>query len=239
MPFATWALSFAFPVVFGLSSFSPLPKKSIFTPMSKNLFIALEGIDGSGKSTQVKLLAEKLEKAGHKVYLTCEPTDGPVGVMIRSIFKHTMEADHRTIAALFAADRLEHILNKANGLLKKLEEGCTVISDRYYFSSYAYHSVHMPMDWVIETNRLSAELLRPDLNVYIDISADTGMKRIAIGRDSVELYESLENLQNVKAKYEEAMQRLKQDEKIAIINGERPPDVIAENVWKAVSELLT
>jgi dTMP kinase len=69
--------------------------------MKKNFFIAFEGIDGSGKSTQVKLLKEKLEAAGLKVYTTCEPTDSHMGKMIRDIFSHKIEADHRTIAALF------------------------------------------------------------------------------------------------------------------------------------------
>src|SRR5687767_4680396 len=110
--------------------------------MKKNLFLAFEGIDGSGKSTQVKKLAHKLAEEGHKVCTTCEPTTGPIGKMIRDIFNHRMEGDQRTIAALFAADRLEHLLNKQDGILKKLEEGYTVITDRYYFSSYAYHSVH-------------------------------------------------------------------------------------------------
>ncbi len=95
--------------------------------MKKNFFIAFEGIDGSGKSTQVKLLTEKLEEAGLKVYTTFEPTDSPVGKIIRDIFNHRMEADHRTIAALFVADRLDHLLNKTNGILKRLDEGYTVI----------------------------------------------------------------------------------------------------------------
>ena len=184
--------------------------------MKKNLFIAFEGIDGSGKSTQVKLLADKLESNGLKVYTTCEPTTGPIGRMIRDIFNNRMEGDHRTIAALFAADRLEHLLNRTDGILKKLEEGFTVIIDRYYFSSYAYHSVHMPMDWVIEINRLSAELLRPDINIYIDISPEVSMQRIAKDRSSTEIYETLENQKNVYAKYNEAFDREKTREKIVI-----------------------
>jgi dTMP kinase len=99
--------------------------------MKKNLFIAFEGIDGSGKSTQVNLLAESLEKAGHKVYCTFEPTDSPIGTIIRNIFKHKMEADERVIAALFAADRLDHLMNKTNGIIKKMEECYTDITDRY------------------------------------------------------------------------------------------------------------
>ena len=84
--------------------------------MKKNLFIAFEGIDGCGKSTQAKLLADKLEKAGHKIFLTCEPTESRIGTLIRDIFNHKMEADHRTIAGLFVADRLDHILNKRDGI---------------------------------------------------------------------------------------------------------------------------
>jgi len=202
--------------------------------MGKNLFIALEGIDGSGKSTQINLLKENLEKAGHKVYTTFEPTDGPIGKLIRDIFNHRMEADQRTIAALFVADRFEHILNKENGMLKKLEEGYTVITDRYYFSSYAYHGVHMPVDWVIQSNALAAGLLRPDLNVFIDIDPETSMERIRKGRNSLELFETLENQKKVRDKYFEVMERLKAEEKIFITNGNRPPEEIAEEIWKTV-----
>src|SRR6185437_13792343 len=99
--------------------------------MKKNLFIALEGIDGSGKSSQVKLLANKLERAGHKVYATFEPSDGTIGTMVRGILKGDTKADNRTIAALFLADRLDHLLNEKNGVVKKIAEGFTVISDRY------------------------------------------------------------------------------------------------------------
>src|SRR4051794_21655867 len=114
--------------------------------MAKNLFIALEGIDGSGKSSQAKLLAAKLESMGHKVYLTMEPTTGTVGAVLLNILRKKAEADHSTIALLFAADRIEHLLNKQDGIMKKLSEGYTVITDRYYFSSYAYNGTHTDMD---------------------------------------------------------------------------------------------
>jgi dTMP kinase len=206
--------------------------------MVKNLFLAFEGIDGSGKSTQVKLLAEKLTGAGHKVFTTCEPTDGPIGKMIRDIFNHRMEGDHRTIAALFVADRLEHLLNKSNGILRKLEEGFTVITDRYYFSSYAYHSVHMDMGWVIEANKLSAQLLRPDLNIYVDIAPEVSMARIKKDRNSVEMYETLENQKKVYAKYEEAFALEKNSEKIWRVNGDQPPVAIADDVWLKIRPML-
>lgn len=205
--------------------------------MKKNLFIAFEGIDGSGKSTQVKLLTDNLKKAGHKVYSTFEPTDSPIGSVIKSIFNHRIEADHRAIAGLFVADRLDHLLNKTNGILKKLEDGYTVITDRYYFSSYAYHGTHMSLDWVIEANSLSADLLRPDLNIYIDISADVSMMRLTNGRSSMELYETIENLRNVRDKYLEAIEQLKFKENIFMIDGNRSPELIAADIWNEISHI--
>jgi len=205
--------------------------------MKKNLFIALEGIDGSGKSTQVKLLAEKMQQEGYKVYITAEPTDGPIGSMIRKIMKSEMHADERTIAALFVADRLEHILNKSNGILKKLKEGCTVITDRYYFSSYAYHGTHIDMNWVIHANSICAELLKPDLTVYIDSSPEVSMKRINSGRISTEHYETAENLAKVRNKYLEAFEQLKQQEHVFITNGDRTPQLVATDIWNKISEI--
>ncbi len=206
--------------------------------MMNNLFIALEGIDGSGKSTQINLLKNNLEIAGHRVYTTFEPTDSPIGRLIRDIFNHRMEADQRTIAGLFVADRLEHILNKENGMLKKLEEGFTVITDRYYFSSYAYHGVHMPVEWVIQSNAQAAGILRPDLNIFIDIDPETGMERIQKGRNSLELFETFENQKKVREKYFEVMEKLKNEENIFITDGTRTPEVIAEEIWKKVKLMV-
>ncbi len=205
----------------------------------KNLFIAFEGIDGSGKSVQVKFLAESLEKAGHKVYSTFEPTDSRIGTIIKDIFKHKMEADHRVIAGLFVADRLDHLLNKTDGILKKLEEGYTVIMDRYYFSSYAYQGTHMPIDWVIHANSLSAGLLRPDLNIFIDIPTDISIARIKNGRSSMELYETKENLTQVREKYLEAFEKLKKEESIYITDGNRPAEIIAKDIWQEVSKITS
>ena len=202
--------------------------------MKKNLFIAFEGIDGSGKSTQVRLLKEKLEQAGQKVHVTCEPTGSPMGKIIRDIFNHKMEADHRTIAALFVADRLHHILNKTDGMLKMLAEGYTVITDRYYLSSYAYQSAHVDLDWVMQANSLSAKLLKPDLNIYIDITPEQSIERLKKGRETIELYETLDNLKKVHDKYFEVMAILKGKEKVFVTNGNRTPDIISQEIWTAL-----
>jgi dTMP kinase len=148
-----------------------------------------------------------------------------------------MEADERVIAALFAADRLDHLLNKTNGIIKKMEEGYTVITDRYYFSSYAYHSVHMPMEWVIETNSLSADLLRPDISIYIDMDPELSMKRLNSGRSTIELYETLDNLTLVRKKYMEAFELLKAREHVFITDGNQPVEAIAAAIWKEIANM--
>jgi dTMP kinase len=133
---------------------------------------------------------------------------------------------------------LDHLLNKTNGILKKLEEGYSVITDRYYFSSYAYHSVHMPLDWVIEANRLSAELLRPDLNIYIDISPEISMKRLTNGRNSTDLYENLHFLHSVREKYLESIKYLDNVENVFVTSGNRNEQEIARDIWNEVSRLF-
>lgn len=201
------------------------------------LFIAFEGIDGSGKSTQVKLLSDHLRRKGHKTYCTFEPTNSPIGSVINNIFNHRIEADHRVIAGLFVADRLDHLLNKTNGMLKKLEDGFTVITDRYYLSSYAYQGAHMPIDWVIEANSLSAKLLRPHLNIFIDITPEESMHRINRERSSVELYETLENLKKVRDKYFEAIEKVGSEEKIFIVDGRLAVNEIAALIREKVDSL--
>jgi dTMP kinase len=107
-----------------------------------------------------------------------------------------------------------------------------VITDRYYFSSYAYQSTHLDLDWVISANSLSAGLLRPDLNIYIDITAELSIERLNKGRTSIELYETLENLQNVRNKYFEVMELLKCEEKTLVTDGNRPPELISNEIWE-------
>lgn len=204
----------------------------------KNLFIAFEGIDGSGKTTQAGLLADALRRDGTLVHLTEEPTRERAGALIREVFSGRSEADHRTIAGLFVADRLDHLLQKNGGILKWLDEGFTVITDRFYFSSYAYQGAHMPIDWVIAAHSLAASIRRPDLNLFIDVSPEIAMERIRAGREATELYETLDNLRRVRGKYFEAFEKLRGQETVCIIDGNRPPDAIAGDIRRAVDPLL-
>ncbi|MCX8472158.1 MAG: dTMP kinase [Sediminibacterium sp.] len=206
--------------------------------MPKPLFIAFEGIDGSGKSTQAKLLAEKLKQEGHKVYVTFEPTSSRIGSIIRDIFNHRQEGDHRTIAGLFVADRLHHLLNSTDGILKKMSDGFTVITDRYYLSSYAYQGAHVPLQWVIQANSLSVDLLKPHIHIFIDISEEECMKRLHSGRNYVELYENLENLKKVRKKYYEAFELVKENEQIVTFDGTLSPEIVSRNIWNHIHELI-
>lgn len=206
---------------------------------NKRLFIAFEGIDGSGKSTQVRLLSQYLTQLGHRVYSTFEPTDSPMGKIIRDIFNGRMEGDQKVIATLFAADRLNHLLHSETGILRKLEEGYIVITDRYYLSSYAYHSVHgIDMDWIININSFSADLLRPDLNIYIDMDSKVSLARLQKGRENIEMYETLENLEKVKKQYEVAFDKVDGTEKIIRINGDRTKDEIFNEIRIIVDQIL-
>ena len=202
--------------------------------MKKNLFIAIEGIDGSGKSTQAKNIAKRLEAEGHKVYLTFEPTDMRIGKMIRSILGGKEKADEKVIAALFVADRLDHLLHETEGILKKLADGYTVITDRYYFSSYAYHGAHVDMDWVIASNQMAAKTLKPDVNIFVDVSPEVAMKRINANRESIEIYETLDNLKAVQTQYLRAFEKLKNEEHIVAVNGDETLGKVTEALWEVI-----
>ncbi len=206
--------------------------------LPKGKFIVFEGIDGSGKSTQLRLLGARLRENNLVVHETAEPTDSPIGSLLRQILRGRLECAEPAIAALFAADRIDHLLTRPNGLIELIAAGTHVICDRYYFSSYAYHSVHAPMDWVIGTNTLSAEMLKPDLNLFIDVPVELCLQRMNAGRDNLELYEAEANLTAVREKYFEAFERLRHQETIKIIDGSTPAEEVSELVWLAVRHLF-
>ncbi len=200
----------------------------------KGNFIAFEGIDGSGKSTQIGLLAERLKKEGVCCYTTMEPTNAPVGSLVRQVMTGRIRMDNKAIAALFAADRLDHLLNEVDGIAAKIEEGTTVLTDRYYFSSYAYHSVDVPMEWVIRANEQSALILRPTVNLFIDVDPDTALERIARNRFHQELFEKKSRLVEVRENYKKAFDLLAGEEKYTVIDGNQSREAIADNIWEAV-----
>lgn len=201
---------------------------------NKGSFIAFEGIDGSGKSTQIELLAKRLKEKGIFCYTTMEPTGSPIGSVIRQIMTGRIKADNKVIAALFVADRLDHLLNEVDGIAAKINEGVTVLTDRYYFSSYAYQSVDMPMEWVIKANEQSSGILRPTATIFIDVDPDVAVERIAQNRFHQELFEKKSRLVKTREKYLEAFELLRDEEKVITVDGNRPIEEIAKSIWEAV-----
>lgn len=200
--------------------------------IKKNAFIAFEGTDGSGKSTQIALLANALEEAGIRVALTKEPTDADIGKLLRSYLKGERITDHRAIAPLFAADRLDHITAEG-GILDLLSKGNTVLCDRYYLSSYAYQGLDCDIDWVIEVNRKARELARPDLHIFLDLPCEISMERVK-NRGETEIFEQLEQQKRIRDNFYMLFEKLKDEENILIIDASRSPEEIAKEIRSKV-----
>ena len=203
-------------------------------------FIAFEGIDGCGKTTQFNRLVSRLIEIGVRCHATQEPTGSPIGMLIRQILRGEMQADERILANLFAADRANHLLNETDGICKQVNDGVTVVTDRYYFSSYAYNGsdpeTGMDLDWLISVNAMNAQLLRPTVTVFLDITPKSAMERIKrryldAEHAKLELFEREERLELVRSKYFEAFEKLKDVENVAVIDAAANPDIVAECVW--------
>ena len=198
------------------------------------LFIVIEGIDGCGKTTQIELLKSKFKSNNRKVIDTHEPTDGPIGALIRNIMKGRVQTDQSTIAALFAADRLDHINNPINGMLKKRAEGFNIICSRYYFSNYAFQSEYVPIDWLVSMNSLSKKFIKADFTFYINVDPKICIERISTGRSEIEMYENYDKLNNTHQVFLSHFEHYGQDENIHIIDGHQSIEEIGDTIWNII-----
>ena len=163
-------------------------------------FIAVEGIDGCGSTTHVKLLEKALRQRGHQVQPTCEPSNGPIGMLIRQVLQKRLFVPDATgprafawstMALLFAADRMDHL---DSTVVPGLRDGAVVISDRYDLSSLAYQSVTAPggekvIPWIRELN---AAALRPDLTLVINVPSEVAEQRRKARGGMQEIFDSNE-----------------------------------------------
>jgi dTMP kinase len=195
-------------------------------------FIVFEGIDGAGKSTLIKMLNDRMIDQGMKTHLTAEPTKNYIGKHIREILTGQREGHEKTIASLFLADRVDHLAHSEYGIIQYLDKDVNVLCDRYYLSSYAYHVPHVTLSWVIDANSICADLRRPDYTFFIDISVEESLRRLTASRAQLERFETLERITQVRANYMAAIDRVKQDENIVIIDGARQIDEVLEDIWK-------
>ncbi|GHH85368.1 hypothetical protein GCM10018793_53040 [Streptomyces sulfonofaciens] len=156
-------------------------------PAATGFFIALEGGDGAGKSTQAKSLAEWIRAKGHEVVLTHEPGATPMGKRLRSILLDVQSAgiSHRAEALLYAADRAEHVDTVVR---PALERGAVVISDRYIDSSVAYQGAGRDLSptEIARISRWATDGLVPHLTVLLDVSPDTARERFTEAPDRLE-----------------------------------------------------
>ncbi|MCI8554393.1 MAG: dTMP kinase [Clostridiales bacterium] len=198
--------------------------------LEKGKFIVFEGLDGCGKTTQLKLLQERMSTIcrERKCFETREPSDSVPGLICRGISKESIFVEPETEALLYAADRNEHVLKE---LLPQLNRGNHVLCDRYYFSNFAYQTLSSDMERLLAYNQPAMERLRADVTIFIDVSPEECEKRRSLKRASKELYEKVEQAKIIRENYFAAFERLKDSERVEVINGEGSVSQIFENIW--------
>jgi len=197
-------------------------------------FIVLEGLDGAGTSTQLKLLSQRLSSAGKKHTATWEPTDGPVGKLLRAILAREVKALPTTTAMLYAADRNEHLHAPEAGILATASRGELVVCDRYLFSSLAYQSIECGFDFVWNLNQ---GFPFPQCLLFIDTPVEVSQERLSL-RNKAELFDSVTFQARVRENYLAALERFAASGMaISIVNGDRPAGAIHEEIWKILSGL--
>ena len=204
--------------------------------MDQGLFITFEGGDGSGKSTQIKLLNDYLISKGYDVVLTREPGGTPISEKIREIIldKNNTEMDPVTEAFLYASSRAQHVAEK---IKPALDAGKIVICDRFVDSSLAYQGYGRNLgDMVWEINKYAVNGTMPDITFLFKVDPEVGMKR-ATARSEKDRLEQ-EKIEFHKRLYEGYLQIEKDFDRIVGIDAERDIEAIHADVIQAVDELL-
>jgi dTMP kinase len=198
-------------------------------------FIVLEGIDGSGTTTQLERAVAYLAGLGRRATATREPSAGPIGRLLRDALLGRLhmpdggQLDGRTMALLFAADRIDHLQREIE---PQLAAGTTVVSDRYLLSSLAYQAEETDRAWVAS---LARGVLTPDLTILLDVPIEVAARRrTAAGRPS-ERYDADAYLARVAANYRELARR---EGSVVILDGGRSIDEVAALVCRAIDSLF-
>jgi dTMP kinase len=202
-------------------------------------FIVFEGLDGAGTTTQARLLAERLSKQGRSVYLAHQPSEGPVGQLIRQILAGRAATpqsdgklgvlDERGMALLFAADRLDHLGAQID---PRLARGEDVILDRYTLSSLAYQGASVSHEFIQAANRFAR---RPDLTLFLYVPATVALDRVRSRGAKLERYETASQLQAIEREYNRLVGTLAA---VVSIDGTRPISDVAELCFAALQQQL-
>jgi len=202
------------------------------TPLRR--FIVLEGGDGAGTTTQLKLIEKALARAGVPHWITSEPTDQPEGRLIRRILSGELTRDPGTLARLFAADRNEHLVG-SSGIIERLRKGETVVCDRYVLSSLAYQGVACGPDLPA---LLNADFPLPELLVYFDLPPEESLGRLG-ARERLEIFEELSFQEKVRSAYREALLRYTASGmKVLVLDASRSIEEVSGEILRSIGELL-
>lgn len=204
--------------------------------VSDGRLIVIEGLDGAGTTTQTRRLVDYLNKNGTRAHATREPSDGPVGKLIREMLtgRHALEDGEKlsqsTFGLLFAADRLDHCQREVEPALRA---GITVISDRWYHSSLAYQGTGADRDWI---TTLNARARRPDLTIFLKVRPEVAAERRAAARRQEELFEQLQMQIEVDAGYRATIAELAaHGERIETLDGEQTEDQVFTEILHVVT----
>jgi dTMP kinase len=201
-------------------------------------FVVLEGIDGSGTTTQVARLADRLRATRIPVRATREPSDGPVGTLARQVLSGRVvvpggrSPGWATMALLFAADRMDHVESEIGPFVAA---GGVVVSDRYDASSLAYQSVSSggdakhAVEWIRLLNRY---VRRPDLILVLHLAPDMAAERRTQRGDAAQLYEQNEMQRELAAFYKNLAKHMP-DDRIVVIDAAGSIDEVHSRVWDA------
>lgn len=215
-------------------------------------FIVLEGIDGAGTTTQLNALREHFRTTERRAFFTHEPSDGPVGMLIRlALQKRLVGAnydlhdpehpplpggaafDADALALLFAADRADHV---AAQVLPNLQAGRHVVCDRYLLSTLAYQGLHADVDWLVEINRPA---IVPDLTIFLDVPPGEAEARMRGSRWKKEIFETPEQQRRIRARYFELIQRdFPQRGRVEVINASRATEAVTADLLALVDGFL-
>ena len=199
------------------------------------LFIVFDGMDGTGKTTQMQLLCERLHAIGLETVLTAEPSTSLDGQALRRALSGKEPASNSRLAALFLLDRIGH-----NAEIEEwLSEGKIVISDRYYYASMAYQGQGENFQWVADMNLNCPHIRKPDGCIILDMEPEDSMARIRAGRcaDELEIYETVAQQEKIRARFQRVTEYLKGRDLIITVNAAGTVEEVAERIWQAYESI--
>lgn len=203
------------------------------------MFITFEGIEGSGKSTQCKLLEDYLESKGRKVSVTREPGWGIMGKLIRELILEEKELDIHPLTELylFCADRVQHV---KDFIKPRLEEGRDVICDRYFDSTIVYQGYGRQLDLYTVKKLAEASTLKliPDITILLNLPVKEGLKRLDLRDQTTNRMddEPLEFHELIRQGY--ISEATLNSNRIKIVNASQETDVVQNQIRSIIENLL-